>query len=122
MKKEVIKASGAIAIPHKLTLIQQQLWNVLLANAHPYLKDKEVFEVSEKDLLSYFPYETRNTEYLKECLNKLVTTSVEYNIFEKGEPVWGVFAMLAYGELKNGIYILEVRSDKQIELKKFIKR
>lgn len=103
MKDEVIKASGAIHIPHKLTLIQQQLWNVLLANAFHELKNKQVHEISEQELLDYFPYETRNTEHLKECLDVIVGTKVRYNILEKDKRVWGVFTMLAQAKLEDGL-------------------
>lgn len=103
MKDEVIKASGSIHIPHKLTLIQQQLWNILLGTAFHNLKTKQIHEISEQDLLEYFPYETRNTEHLKECLDVIVGTKVRYNILEKDKRVWGVFTMLAQAELKNGL-------------------
>ncbi len=103
MKQEVIKASAAIHIPHKLTLVQQQLWNVLLAKSFHELDQKEEHELTEQDLLSYFPYETRNTEHLKDCITTIVRTVVEYNILGKDGNEWGVFSMLAQGSLKNGV-------------------
>ncbi len=101
--KEVIKASGAIHIDHNLTLLQQQTWNVLLANAFPYLEKQDIFEMREDAFLSYFPYATRNTEHFKEILRVLNTTQVEYNIFRKDKSKWGVFTLLAHAQLENGI-------------------
>ena len=48
--KEVIKASPAIQIESKITLLQRRMWNVLLANAYNELPDKETHHVSVSEL------------------------------------------------------------------------
>lgn len=104
MKKDVIKPRAAIQIANgSLTLIQRQLWNILFAKAFDKLKEEQRYSVTEKDLLSYFPYETRNTKHLKECLTALVGTVIQYNILENEEPEWGAFTMLSHAKLKKGI-------------------
>lgn len=100
----LIKASGAIAVSHKLTLIQQKIWNALLHKAYPDLGKQDVYKISEKDILAHFPYETRNTEHLKECLDAITLTKVTFNILGKDKSNhWGVFTMMAQAELKNGV-------------------
>ena len=43
---EVIKASPAIQIQSKISLLQRRAWNVLLANAYNDLPDKDIHSVS----------------------------------------------------------------------------
>ena len=101
-KQEVIKASGSIHISHKITLMQQQLWNILLANAFPDLGNKNEFSISTAELLREFP-ETKNTLHLKECLKELAGTVVEYNVLNKDRKEWGFFTLLAEGNIKDGV-------------------
>ena len=102
-KIDVIKATGAIHISHKITLLQQQVWNVLLAHAFNDLGTKVVYIMNESDLLEYIPYETRNTEVIKEALKVLNTTQIEYNLFSKDKKKqWGIFTLLAGAKLENG--------------------
>ena len=39
---EVIKASPAIQIQSRISLLQRRAWNVLLANAYSELPDKDI--------------------------------------------------------------------------------
>ncbi len=104
MKKDVIKPSPAIALKADLTLIERQLWNILFAKAYDTLKTQDTFTISEQDILAYFPYETRNTAHVKECLKRLVGTVVEYNYLDKDKSkVWGCFGLLSYSEMKKGV-------------------
>ena len=47
---EVIKASPAIQIQSKISLLQRRAWNVLLANAYNELPDKDIHSVSLVEL------------------------------------------------------------------------
>ena len=47
---EVIKASPAIQIESKISLLQRRAWNVLLANAYHELPDKDIHSVSVVEL------------------------------------------------------------------------
>ena len=93
-----------IAVEAKLSLIERDLWNILFKTAFNKLALNIVHEISEQELLSYFPYETRNTTHLKAALKRIVGAVVEYNVLGKDkEQVWGVFSLLGGAELKNGV-------------------
>ena len=47
---EVVKASPAIQIQSKISLLQRRAWNVLLANAYSDLLDKDIYTVSMVEL------------------------------------------------------------------------
>ena len=49
---DVIKASPAIHVQSKMSLLQRRAWNVLLANAYKELSDKEIHRVSMVELTS----------------------------------------------------------------------
>ena len=61
--KEVIKASPAIQIESKITLLQRRMWNVLLANAYNELPDKEIHHVSVSELAEKIGFESTNRVY-----------------------------------------------------------
>ncbi len=104
MSDILIKPSATIAAGAKLSLIERSLWNILFKKAFDKLALNIVHEISEQELLSYFPYETRNTDHLKAALKRIVGTVVEYNILGKDkQQVWGVFSLLGGAELKNGV-------------------
>lgn len=103
MKNIIYKPSALISIQADLPLIARQLWNILFIKAYEQLKTEEFHEITEQDILAYFPYETRNTEHLKEMLRRLITTLVECNIIGKDSTGWEAFTLLANAELKDGI-------------------
>jgi len=105
MKKEVIKASGAIHLNQKVPLLEQQLWNILLANAFDTLAEQEVFEMPIEEIYKYWNYKRHDYDKFKKALETLSSTSVTYNFLEKGEPVWGVFPLLGGAQIKDGIVI-----------------
>ena len=47
---EVIKASPAIQIQSRTSLLQRRAWNVLLANAYNKLLDRDIYSVTIPDL------------------------------------------------------------------------
>ncbi len=103
LNHEVIKPTGTVHIQHKLSLLEQQIWNILFKNAYYDLNKKDVFQIKTSKLKKYFSYGLKNTKHLKECLKLLVETSVEFNIFNKDKKVWGVFGLLAGAVIKDGI-------------------
>ena len=52
---EVIKASPAIQIQSKMTLLQRRAWNVLLANAYNDLPNADLYRVSVAELAAKHP-------------------------------------------------------------------
>lgn len=97
----LIKASGAIHISHKLTLIQQQLWNYLLKYAFSEILEKEEHTIEVSLLRSYL--DTRNEEHIAQALSGL-GIKVHYNILGKdNKNKWGFINLLEYAEVENGI-------------------
>ena len=101
---EVIKASPAIQIQSKISLLQRRAWNVLLANAYNDLPDKDIHSVSMVELAAKLGFDSGNQEYLKEVLRSLRSCEVEWNLLNKdNKQVWGVASLLASAEIENGI-------------------
>ena len=104
--EEVIKASPAIQIQSKVTLLQRRAWNVLLANAYNELPNREVHSISVAQLGAKLGFNDKhaNQSYLKESLRSLRYCEVEWNILEKDKEMeWGVAGLLAEVRIKEGI-------------------
>jgi len=94
-KKTVIKHSAIIQITHKITLLEQHLFNALLTEAFDELKTQSIHKVNIDVLKEYVPG-INSVNNLKKMLKNLRDTSVEYNIFEKDrEKEWGCLSLLA---------------------------
>ena len=101
---EVIKASPAIQIQSKISLMQRRAWNVLLANAYNELPDKDIHRVSMVELAAKLGFNSGNQEYLKEVLKSIVDCTVEWNLLNKdNKQVWGAASLLAFVEIEDGI-------------------
>ena len=101
---EVIKASPAIQIQSKISLLQRRAWNVLLANAYNELPDKDIYTVSMVELAAKLGFDSGNRNYLKDVLRSLRSCEVEWNLLNKdNKQVWGVASLLASAEIENGI-------------------
>ena len=101
---QLIKASPAIQIQGKMTHLQRRAWNVLLANAYNELPDKEIHSVGMPELSAKLGFGDGNQGYLKEVVRSLVDFTVEWNILGKDkEQEWGVAALLASADIKDGI-------------------
>jgi len=94
-KKNVIKHSAVIQISHKISLLEQHLFNALLTEAFDDLKTNPIHSVNIDLLKEYVPG-INSVKNLKKMLKNLRDTSVEYNIFEKDrEKEWGYLSLLA---------------------------
>ena len=101
---EVIKASPAIQIQSRISLLQRRAWNVLLANAYNELPDKEIHSVSIVELAAKLGFGDGNQEYLKEVLKSIVDCKVEWNVLDKDKKEeWGVASLLAEVRIREGI-------------------
>ena len=101
---EVIKASPAIQIQSKITLLQRRAWNVLLANAYNELPDKDIHTVSVSELAAKLGFDSGNHNYLKEVLGSLGDCKVEWNLLNKdNKKEWGFAVLLASADIKDGI-------------------
>ena len=101
---EVIKASPAIQIQSKISLLQRRAWNVLLANAYNELPDKDIHTVSVSELAAKLGFDSGNHSYLKEVLESLGDCKVEWNLLNKdNKKEWGFAVLLASADIKDGI-------------------
>ncbi|MDE0398365.1 MAG: replication initiation protein [Candidatus Poribacteria bacterium] len=101
---EVIKASPAIQIQSKISLLQRRVWNILLANAYNELPDKDIHTVSVSELAAKLGFDSGNHNYLKEVLESLGDCKVEWNLLNKdNKEVWGFAVLLASADIKDGI-------------------
>ena len=102
---EVVKASPAIQIQSKISLLQRRAWNVLLANAYNELPNQEIHHVSMVELAAKLGFDSKNEDYLKEMLRQLRACEVEWNLLEKDSDKgrWGVAGLLASVEIEDGI-------------------
>ena len=103
-RNEVIKASPAIQIQSRITLLQRRAWNVLLANAYDELPDKDIHRVSVAELAAKLGFKSGNREHLKETLEALGSCQVKWNLLNKDKELkWGFASLLASAEIENGI-------------------
>ena len=101
---EVIKASPAIQIQSKISLLQRRAWNVLLANAYNELQTAEVHRVSVVELAAKLGYDSNDLDYLKGTLEALGACQVKWNLLNKDDKEkWGFANLLASAEIENGI-------------------
>ena len=103
-RNELIKASPAIQVQSKMTLLQRRAWNVLLANAYDELPNTDIYRVSVAELAAKLGFNSKNENYLKEILEALVDCKVKWNLLDKNkEEEWGVAVLLASTDIKDGI-------------------
>ena len=101
---EVVKASPAIQIQSKISLLQRRAWNVLLANAYNELPNQEIHRVSMVELAAKLGFDSKNEDYLKEVLRELRFCEVEWNLLNKdNKKEWGVAGLLAEVRIADGI-------------------
>ena len=103
-RSELIKASPAIQIQSKMSLLQRRAWNVLLANAYDELPNTDIYSVSVVELAAKLGFNSKNENYLKELLEALVDFKVEWNLLDKDKvEEWGVASLLAEVRIRDGI-------------------
>jgi hypothetical protein len=107
MHRSVIKASGAISIENKISLVQRQLWNILLSHAFDELPMQTRHEVPLRLIFAEKGFDLKEYGELKEHLTALVETTVKWNIHEKDKRIWGVSTLLASAEINEQTGMLE---------------
>ena len=114
---EVIKASPAIQIQSKISLLQRRAWNVLLANAYSELQTAEIHRVSVVELAAKLGYNSKDLDYLKETLEALGACQVKWNLLNKDKKEkWGFANLLASAEIENGICSYEFPKPLRLKL------
>ena len=114
---EVIKASPAIQIQSKISLLQRRAWNVLLANAYSELQTAEIHRVSVVELAAKLGYNSNDLDYLKETLEALGACQVKWNLLNKDKKEkWGFANLLASAEIEEGICSYEFPKPLRLKL------
>lgn len=103
----VLKPSGAISIENKISLVQRQIWNILLSHATDNLVSKQVHEIPLRLIFAEKGFGLKEYAELREHLAALVTTEVQWNIMQKDKRVWGVSALLASAEINESTGMVE---------------
>lgn len=116
MRDKVVKHSGVVHVQHNISLMGQQIFNVLLAYAWKNLKTARTHKIAIKDILKYVP-SAANVTHLRKVLKEMCTP-IDLNIFGKDKKnIWGFFALLPYAKIPPGTGICEYSfTDKMIEL------
>ena len=100
----MVKASGAIHVTHKITLRQQQIWNILLAHAYNDLEIKNKISIFVKKILQTLDLNATRWTNIKRNLKNLCKKEVSFNILKKDkDQSWGTFALLKTVEIEDGI-------------------
>ena len=103
-KQEVFKHSAAIQIESKTSLLEEKIFNWLLAHAYDELLTQDIHSIRLQDLMQKLEYHSKNDAYLKDAIKTLVSCSVEWNVLNKDNTRrWGVAALLASAEINHGV-------------------
>lgn len=101
--RKLKKSVGAIHSSGNLTLVQRKLANVLLYSAYDSLLSKRTHTIPLSIMCNMLGWDESNKlEHLKEALQKLAETSIQFNLKEDGKDVWRVMSMISFGEIKDG--------------------
>ena len=102
--RKLKKSVGAIHSSGNLTLVQRKLANVLLYSAYDSLLSKRTHTIPLSIMCNMLGWDESNKlEHLKEALQKLAETSIQFNLKEDGKDVWRVMSMISFGEIKDGV-------------------
>jgi plasmid replication initiation protein len=116
MKYEVLKASNAIHVAHNFSLLQGQLWTLILLTTPPEdILTKDIHQIPISKIMKLLG-KTRNEKYVKallEEMSSIVTRCVINKVRENkaGEPLededdqdWGDFPLFEYAIVKDNIF------------------
>lgn len=102
--EQLKKSVGAIHSSGKLTLVQRKLANVLLYSAYDNLMSKRTHTVPVQIMCAMLGWEHSNCiDELKEALQALQKTTLEFNLREDGQDVWASMTMLSFAQIKGGV-------------------
>ena len=101
-KIEVIKPSWVIHISHTLSLVQQQLWNVLLAFARDNIAKQAIHSIDIR-ILQHYLGNKRSIDYLQNMLDALCTIE-SFNVINKTKQVYArnKFRLLSFAVIEDG--------------------
>jgi len=99
----VKKHVNAVHIRGELSLVQRKLANALLYHAYPLLPIQDRYEIKLSYLCDLIGFDSKNLEPLKEALEGLSKTTIEWGVLGDGKNRWGVSTLLAGAEIRDGV-------------------
>jgi hypothetical protein len=112
--------SAAIHIENRIGLLPRQAWFYLLYRAFPYLDTERTFRVPLSDLKKAIGYNSKNHKYLRQILLELVSTPIQWNIFDKDKgELWGASSLLADCEIELGSGMVEFSYSSKLQKRFF---
>ena len=103
----ILKASGAISIENKITLVQRQLWNLLLSHAFDTISTDRIHTIPVRLIFAEKGFDLKEYNELRTHLTALVETSVEWNIYKKDKRSWSISTLLASAKINEETSMLE---------------
>ena len=103
---QLLKHTATIHIDHQdLSSTEMKTGNILLKYAYANLQTQNEHQINIAQLASCLGWSrSNNDQYLKEALEKLATTKIKWNIFNKDKKQeWGVMTVLSYAKIRNGV-------------------
>ncbi len=102
-KQEVIKSSWVIHISHELSLLQQKLWNILLAPVYDNLVNQEIHSIDVR-ILCFYLGKNRSIQYLQTALSELCEIE-SFNLINKTKQAYSrnKFRLLSSAVIEDGI-------------------
>lgn len=103
---DVLKPTATIHVANPFSLLERKTFNTLIHHSqkHGFHPGPQVLAL--KELCQWIGYNSRNRKLIKDVLEKLVGTTIEWNIFEQDKVVeWGICTFLASARIVRGAWI-----------------
>lgn len=99
----VKKHAYAVNSSSELSLTERRVANALLVHAYDNLVSRRIHEIPLAQAIDMVGFNSNNRKVLKEALEKLVSTTITWNMIEGGTESWGVSSLLSFAEIENGV-------------------
>src|SRR3990167_7559938 len=105
IRKELKKHAATIHCSNSLSLLQRKVSNALLYHAYSELMLKNEHEITVKQLCRLIGYQGNNHGAIREALKELISTVIEWNLFddETGVENWTASSIIASVSLKGAM-------------------
>jgi hypothetical protein len=113
-KKYVLKPSVTIAITGELSAPERKLFGVLYAHAFDAIESPK-HTIALPTLLKALGGTIPNYDRLKEHLLKLLQTTVQWNVLEKDNRIWGAAALLANVTINEDTLLVDYSLAEQLQ-------
>jgi hypothetical protein len=103
-RSRLLKPTAAIHIANRFSLVERKVLNALIWHAQRHRFGAEERVVAVEELLELIGFEaSKNVTALKEALRRLVSTTIEWNLFGQDQvEEWGVCTFLASARIGRG--------------------